>query len=440
VPFAVGLFSLGTPFVYFSSQVKQYSSDVAAALLMLLAAIEIRRRGVTPRRAWLLGLAGAAIVWFSQPALFVLVGIGTGLAILVWTERDGKAARALLITGALWSASSAAAAVHALRSITDADREYFRTFWADGFMPIPPRAASDVFWVFSKLTWAFGAFGSGMSRTTGGLNYRWSWVFTVVMLAGVWSLWKSRRDVALFLVLPLIVVVTLSAAELYPFTARLFAFLLPGLLLATAAGASRLVSVCPPRLSFLIPAGLAVLGGAPLYAAATALPPFWLQHLRPVIEHVIARREPGDGIYVYFGAAQAYHYYAPRFGLPTGDAMIGGCAVGTPREYLRQLDHFRGRNRAWIMLSHAHHNGAEARLILEYLDHIGRRVETIAVPGTSGRWLEGAWGYLYDLSDRNRLASASSQTFPIPDDVVPELASRWDCYGVALSESARAVP
>ena len=104
------------------------------------------------------------------------------------------------------------------------DRDYFRWFWSEGFMPIPPKSASDVIWIFKKLTWAFGAFGSGIGRTNGGLNYRWSIVFTFVMLAGFWSLWRRSRDVALFLGLPIVIVAALSAAQVYPFTARLFVF------------------------------------------------------------------------------------------------------------------------------------------------------------------------------------------------------------------------
>ena len=117
VTFAVGLFSLGLPFIQFSSLVKQYSSDIAAATVLLLAAIEIRRRGVTPERAWVLGVIGAAAVWFSQPALFVLAGIGTGFVILVWTERDRTAARTLTVTWALWGLSALTAGTVALRTV-----------------------------------------------------------------------------------------------------------------------------------------------------------------------------------------------------------------------------------------------------------------------------------------------------------------------------------
>jgi len=39
VPIALGLFALSGPLIYYSSEVKQYSSDVAAAVLLLCAAI-----------------------------------------------------------------------------------------------------------------------------------------------------------------------------------------------------------------------------------------------------------------------------------------------------------------------------------------------------------------------------------------------------------------
>lgn len=435
--YAVGLFSLGTPFVYFSSQVKQYSSDIAFAILILLAAIEIRRRGVTKKRAWLLGVIGAVAVWFSLPALFVLTGIGAALVILVWKARDFETARVLLRTWFLWGVSSAAAGIFALRNVTPADREFFRSIWAEGFMPMPPRSLTEVLWPFSKLTLAFGAFASGMGRTNGGLNYRWSWVFAAMMLLGLWALWKRQRDVALFLALPIVVAVAASALKLYPFTARLFVFLLPSLLLAIAAGAVHLLSIWPPRMRFLAPAGLAVLGGAPLYAAATALPPYWLQHLRPIIEHVNTRRSADDGIYVYYGAGQAFHYYAKRYYLSLDDVVIGRCNAGNPREYLRELDYFRGKNRLWMIVSSSWRDGTEVSLMLEYLERLGRRLETMSIEGSGGHLVEAANGYLYDLSDRTRLDSVSSSTFPIVPSYATNPAGPWSCHGVFHVEPKR---
>src|SRR5262245_9164868 len=126
------------------------------------------------------------------------------------------------------------------------------------------------------------------------------------MIVGLGVLWKRRRDLALFLVLPLILAAVASAAQAYPFTAQLFAFLLPRLLLATAVDVDWMVAVLPSRASFITPAVLAVAGGAPLYAAATALPPSRLQHLRPIVQEIQARRVPDDPLYVYYATSQAF--------------------------------------------------------------------------------------------------------------------------------------
>ena len=253
VPYSVGLFSLGVPFIYFSSQVKQYSTDVAAALFIVLLTLRARERGTTGREAFWLGLAGAVAAWFSQPAVFVMAGIGAGLLILTAIERNHGAAKRLILPLTLWGVSAGAIAVHSISNVSPLDGEYFRWFWADGFMPMPPRTAGDLAWLPGKLTWVFGAFELGLGQTNGGLNYRWSPFFALVMAYGYWILWRTQRATALFLLLPTLVVVVLSAASIYPFTARVIAFLIPFFLIATAAGAGHLVTNLPRRLQFLTP-------------------------------------------------------------------------------------------------------------------------------------------------------------------------------------------
>jgi hypothetical protein len=433
VTYAVGLFALGLPFIVFSSLVKQYSSDTAIAVLILLASIELRQRSVTRGRAWLLGVVGAAAVWFSQPALFVLAGIGAALLFEVWVARDDTAGRLLVSIWILWAGNALAAAAFAQSIVTAADRAFFRWIWADGFMPMPPRSVVDLTWVLGKLTWAFGTFASGMGEMHGGLGYRWSFAFTLVMLIGLWSFWKTRRDISLFLVLPIVVTATASAFKLYPFTARLFAFLLPGLLLSTAAGANYLMTALAGRLNILGNAALAILVGAPVYATATNLPPFWLQHVRPVIEQVYAERRPGDGVYVFYGAGQAFRYYATHLRLSMEDVRIGRCYAADPREYLRELDQFRDQSRLWVLVTSALPQAieVEAALMLEYLDEIGRREKTIAVPGSRAYSVEAANGYLYDLTDRQRLQSTTASTFAIAPGRRIDPARPWRCYGVS---------
>ena len=429
VPFAVGLFSLGIPFIYFSSQVKQYSSDVAAALVMLLAVLEIRHRGVTVGRSALLGIGGALVAWFSQPAVIVLAGIGAGLFILTVAERNWSGMRSLSITWMLWAASAAAVTVRSMHSVPPLDREYFRWFWADGFMPMPPHSISDLLWLPRKLLWVFGQFELGLGRTDGGLSYRWSPVFALVMAWGFWALWRKQRDAALFLVLPVVLCAGLSAAAVYPFTARVIAFLIPSFIVATAAGTAHILRNLPDKLQFLSPVVMAVLGGAPVYASATALPPSWLQHVRPVIQHVHERLVPGDTIFVFYSAGPAFGYYAPRLGIPAESVISGRCRLADPRGYLRELDRLRGSKRVWVIATHLIRTG-ELDMVTGYLDRIGHRLDVVIVPGSRSGQIEGAYGYLYDLSDPSRLASTTAETFgPVLTPVTNQWRF-WGCYGV----------
>lgn len=429
IPFAVGLFSLGIPFVYFSSQVKQYSSDVAAALLLLLAALETHRRGVTRGRALRLGALGALIAWFSQPAVFVMVGIVGAQLIFTIKAREREVVRCFLIVSVLWAASAAAVSVHSLTSVSQVDRDYFQWFWSNGFMPMPPRTLAELAWLPGKLTWVFGAFGVGLGHTNGGLNYRWSPVFAAVAAWGFWTLWQQQRDAALFLLLPIMICIGLSAFSVYPFTARVIAFLIPYLLVATAAGASHLLTHWPHRIQFLFPAALGIFAGAPVHAAATSLPPSLIQHFRPVIQHVKEHRAGGDVIFVYYGAGLAFRYYAPKFRLSDDHVIYGRCHVGDPRHYLRELDALRGASRVWVVATHEQRTG-ELEMITGYLDRIGRRLDEVVVPATNRSPIEAAYGYLYDFSDLERLTSTSAERYePMLPPATGALAV-WGCHGI----------
>ena len=75
---AIGLvlFATSGSLVYYSCEVKQYSSDVMIVLLILCIAVETLRRPTRPAWFLLLGAVGAFGIWFSHPAVFVLGSVG----------------------------------------------------------------------------------------------------------------------------------------------------------------------------------------------------------------------------------------------------------------------------------------------------------------------------------------------------------------------------
>src|SRR5439155_27151880 len=141
---------LGLPFVYFPSQVKPYSSDIAAGLLVLLLGLRVWRKPAGDRGALALGLAGAAIPWFSYPSVFTLAGVGAALAALALSQREPEFGRRTLVTVSVWAAGALLAIVAARRGMTPADGAFMQRYWAAGFAPVPPHSLHDVLWPWKQ--------------------------------------------------------------------------------------------------------------------------------------------------------------------------------------------------------------------------------------------------------------------------------------------------
>ena len=109
---ALALFSLSDGLIYYSSEVKQYSADVAVTLLIAVGGLDLSSRRPSRGRAIVWGLIGSAAVWFSHAAAFgvaavVLVLLAADIAHRRW--QVVKPAAAVL---GVWLASLAVALVY----------------------------------------------------------------------------------------------------------------------------------------------------------------------------------------------------------------------------------------------------------------------------------------------------------------------------------------
>src|SRR5262249_47188568 len=101
VPIAVALFSFSGPLIGFSSELQQYSTDVLAAIFLLDRALDVSERPASRSATARLALAGAILVWFSLPVVFVLAGLGTTLAAIAARSGDRRRLGSLAAVGLL---------------------------------------------------------------------------------------------------------------------------------------------------------------------------------------------------------------------------------------------------------------------------------------------------------------------------------------------------
>jgi len=402
VPFAVAAFALGAGLIDYAAQLKQYATDVAAALAIVLLAVSFQEKRLTRRRGLLLGIAGLLACVVSQPVVFVLAGVGLSLVLLAVARKVEATTPALALAGSLWLLGAAFALWSGERMLTPGVKSYLQAFWASGFPPFSPPATAA--WLWNQMAGIFYGF----------LGYPLPLLFVALLLAGGVGLSLRHRAAALFLLMPILLTLAASAARLYPFApGRVTAFLVPGLLILAAEGVERARTFPSRGLSGIGTAVAAVAAACLLWGTARNPPPYMEEHVRPALERLRGQWRPGDALYVYYGARLPYLFYAPVLDLPAREATLGECARDNPRRYLADLDALRGRPRVWILLAHDLPQFAEGPLIFGYLDRIGRPLERMDFRshGSFSAVVLAAW----DLSEPARLSAATSDTYPVPD-------------------------
>jgi hypothetical protein len=377
VPIALGLFVLSDPLIYYSSEVKQYSSDVVVALLLYLVTIRTLSRGLTIRGVALLGSVGATAIWFSHPSTFILAGVGLSLFLFSLSSREWARVGSLLVVYLIWGLSFVACYFVSLRNLSN--DETMLNYWAGAFMPFPPLDPS----------WFTGAF-FGIFEDCAGLAL--PGIAALAFLVGCTLMLAEKRPSFFYLMSPAFVTLLASALHKYPFKGRLLLFIAPSVLLLTAQGAAWIrdkTRQTSPVTGIVL---MGLLFFHPVYYASYHLVrPRTREEIKPVINYVRAHREDRDILYLFPGPRYAFRYYAERYGFSDNDYIVGVDADSWV-EYPRDLSTLRGSGRVWILFSHF--DQAEMEFLLEYLDSIGMKLDSYECAGAAV--------YLYDLREQTQ--------------------------------------
>jgi len=406
---AVALFSLSAGVAVFAADAKQYPCDVLVILVLTDLGLGWLH-APTRRRLLTLVAAGVVLLWFSQPAVFVLAGLGGALLL----GAAAKERRALVLPLVLWAVMAGLSLAYARSRMSPGLASFMAWFWREGFMPWPPRNLGDLLWPLGAVRGVFDEL----------LDFPWPALYVALALIGGVSLTRRRPAEAMLLLFPVFLTLAASIAHAFPFRVRVVLFVVPTLLLLVGEGAWWFGTLLRLRMFERL---------APLAAAIPPLvmlarnPPIWrFDDARPVLAELQRERRPGDVVYVYYPSWQAIRFYGERYGMPLPSVDLGSCQPEL-RDYLRELDRYRGRERIWFVSAFEPPRTAETTSMLAYLDAIGRRKATIEGPrsnrpgalATGRRYLDrpGAYAHLYDLSDSVRLASTTAEVQNLPPSV-----------------------
>jgi hypothetical protein len=298
--FATAWFATADGLIFYGSDVKQYSGDVAVGLLLVLAALSLTQRA-SWRLALIVGLGGAGLVWLSHPSVFVIGGIAGSFLLETFLRRRlprGPVAFAL----AAWLLSASLMAL-TLPDRLIAVRGSPATTQGGAFPGRSHALSSDSDW----LKHLGGQTASGL-----GLPTDRPWAFLTIAAAAVVAvgfvlLARTAPVLTCLLALPLVLAVAASWFHYYPLNERTLLFALPSVIVFAGACISLVASSGPRWAAFLL-AGIVLVAPA-AHAFRTLVHPDQREEVAPAIRYVVAHWRQSDVLYVHYGASYALAYY-----------------------------------------------------------------------------------------------------------------------------------
>jgi hypothetical protein len=384
---ALGAFALSPPLIRYAAQVKPYESDVTFSLLCLLAAHSWLATE-SSRNAMRLAVVGVVGIWFSYPVVFVVASVG--LIVLLrsavrWSSSRGRRTAAVLAT---WMISAGALALVEQHRYSGETKTHMMAFWANWLMPHDLTLLNVSSYLIRLIRDCLTYF----------LHLpKWP-VFFVLLFIGLVYLVRRTQSSAL-ITIPVTLVLAASMLRIYPFSGRLILFVVPNLYVLIAAGIEMTASFAlgfanlknrrTPLHLVALSAGAIVFCLWPLRRLP---PPYYNSETKALLSYLGTHRRDGDAIYVQNTAWRAYVFYGPKFGLKADEAIeTSPSNILGPKPFviLRDLDHFLGRPRVWLVFAGGY--PVEQSCPLEYLDSIGSRVDH--------QTAFNANVYLYDLRE-----------------------------------------
>lgn len=376
----LAIISISDPLIYYSSELKQYSSDVAITLgLYLIGLYYLERRQLNIANGLVLGFIGAIAIWFSQPSAFVLAAMGLAL-LSSHLNLNSKSARSFIadtFAVSLWITSFVLYYFIQLRYLIH--NEELVDYWKNAFMPFLPTSLSDARWFLDA--------GFAIFRDPVGLSA--TGIAAFLFLMGCYSMYGQHKDKLYLLALPILFALLASALKKYPFSGRLLLFTVPSVVVLISAG---IEEVRDRTVKYSYAIGIVLLGLLFLHPALAAgnhlMHPRTGEEIKPVLNYLKTKHREGDVEYVYYGADRAFKYYGSKYNL-VANHIEGVRARDNWGEYARDLAKLKGNKRVWVLFSHLY-DEAERKFFLYYLGTMGTKVDSFEG--------QGAAVYLFDLS------------------------------------------
>lgn len=297
--YPLGMLAISYIMIRYSSELKQYMTDVLVVLSLILLAIKTDINKVNGQKfvlTWF--IAGSIAIWAAMPSIFVLAGIGLYYLVIGLKQREYKKFPYIAVVGALWLLQFLI--YYSLILQPQIESEYLQRFHTDWFLFLTPSNADELKHNVNVLR--------NLLEEAGGYNY-WMRLFNAALLffGAVWFSIKDARS--LMLTVPLIGVMIAAGLNQYTLIPRVALFTMPLMLILIGYGMEQLM-----RLRFVaVPIIVALIGAWGIWAHSMvnmAWNPTETEQVTDAMEFAVKNNiTRGEQLYLHNGARPAFIYY-----------------------------------------------------------------------------------------------------------------------------------
>lgn len=396
---SVLLFAISIPMIYYSSELKQYSTDVMVSLLLIYLALLCLNKSAAIQTFVVLGLAGVFSILLSHPSVFTLSVIGVSLFVDEYLNKDYMRLRRLVGVGILWGATFLGTYLISLQYLIG--NENLQDYWKNSYAPFPP---------WEHIGWYKNVFvvllphinPSFLRDIFPGFSEEYLILGALLLVfVGMLSLLFRNFKMAVIFITPFVVAFIASGLNRYPMSDRFLYFWLPSLFLLMGEGLWRLYAVLSKYNNAVAWAvygmtGFILLWSPIQYASTNFFKPQMGEDIKPVLAYVRDHLQEGDKVYVHNGSVTPFLYYETSYSLNTADTFVALKSWNVKR-FIVDVKDFHGEERVWFIFSHVvscdcDGNTREDRIQahVNVLDQYGSQLDYFAAANANT--------YLYDLN------------------------------------------
>ncbi|MCA9400158.1 MAG: glycosyltransferase family 39 protein [Candidatus Omnitrophica bacterium] len=330
--------------IYYSSELKPYSSDVLILLLLIVTGVQTVERKFDQRYLLFTAGLGGIALWCSFSSAFALFSVFAYLLFSARQQGEKKLLLFLSLTALGWLISAWAYYEFSLRHFIG--KSYLRDYWASGFLP----RTSDVFRVFQWCVVIFQKLFENLLQYPAGLC-------AVLFSVSVCACCLRRDGKGLLLILPVAVTFFFALLRVYPFYDRPILFLMPCIMLLVFRGANILTErMRDPAKNIIRWLILCLLLFHPLrFTFLQFREKKGIEDIKHALEYLQTNALAGDQIVISYSTVPAYRYYAPRYGLTMRPEIIAKDMLDRFANEEGCFD-FLDDGRVWLLYTHVSYN------------------------------------------------------------------------------------